>query len=149
MTIRPVGAKLFHEDRRTKLIVAFRNSDNEPKKGNGMQQSGWSQCLLNYPASEETFHHVHLSPWSHDIQRQLAGSNRLSREVAAKNCGMTRFITWTRRHRACFILVCYFKGITSHNERDSEELLSRLPAVRPFHTHQVEGASERSGYKNT
>jgi hypothetical protein len=35
--IRPVGAELFHADRRTdgkkKLIVAFRNFANAPKKG--------------------------------------------------------------------------------------------------------------------
>ena len=33
MKIRPVGAKMFHADRRTdikKLIVAFRNFANEP-----------------------------------------------------------------------------------------------------------------------
>jgi hypothetical protein len=35
MKIRPVGAELFHADRRTdttKLIVAFRNFANAPKK---------------------------------------------------------------------------------------------------------------------
>jgi hypothetical protein len=35
MKIRPVGAELFHADRRTdttKLIVAFRNFANGPKK---------------------------------------------------------------------------------------------------------------------
>jgi hypothetical protein len=36
MEIRPVEAKLFHADRRTdttKLMVAFRNFANAPKKG--------------------------------------------------------------------------------------------------------------------
>jgi len=36
MKIRPVGAELFHEDRRTdmtKLIVAFRNIAKAPKNG--------------------------------------------------------------------------------------------------------------------
>jgi len=36
MEIRPVGAKLFHADRRTdmtKLIFAFRNFTNAPKNG--------------------------------------------------------------------------------------------------------------------
>jgi len=35
MKIRPVGAELFHADKRTdvtKLIVAFRNFANAPKK---------------------------------------------------------------------------------------------------------------------
>jgi hypothetical protein len=44
--IRPVGAELFHADRRTdmtKLIVAFRNVANAPK--NGEKYRSWQQAV--------------------------------------------------------------------------------------------------------
>ena len=42
MKIRPVGAELFHADKRTdvtKLIVAFRNFANAPKDCTGAQDN--------------------------------------------------------------------------------------------------------------
>jgi hypothetical protein len=53
MKIRPVGAELFHTDGQTdgqihttKLIVAFRNFENAPKK------SGLSRKYLRYKQNE-------------------------------------------------------------------------------------------------
>jgi hypothetical protein len=44
MKIRPVGSELFHADRRTemtKIIVAFRNFANAPKKIKGRTRFKW------------------------------------------------------------------------------------------------------------
>ena len=46
MKICPVGAELFHADRRTditKVIMAFRNIANAPKE-NETRNSVWAEC---------------------------------------------------------------------------------------------------------
>ena len=46
MKIHPVGAELFHADRRTditKVIMAFRNIANAPKE-NETRNSVWAEC---------------------------------------------------------------------------------------------------------
>ena len=57
MRIRPVGAELFHADRRTegwtdrrtdmkKLIVAFRNFAKAPKEEYNTETCTWSECKI-------------------------------------------------------------------------------------------------------